>query len=459
VNKFKKGHFMFLSSKSHEGHEVGFLLGAGFDFVFVNDDYVIFSSQGSTTRIGIGPVKSGQEDNLPTGGEWEICSLVDDQKTAIFIGSYTDATRLFNKLKASVVANRPKKSTWKASVAAFGGGVVLAGIFALTVMVCSGSLNRPTTGAENPSQKLLQFIQMMNQRNAGYRNLSGLPDAQNPSGGNTTNPGANAPQKQMPMNIKPNPEPVTQKDGTPVTLGNDIGLPSYSPDLYKDDTQKGPQTAPKSETTDGQNASKDTKADSKPSTVPAPPELKSEKSFEATPKSNSEVSKPDAEKVNTDKPGSGDQSKADNTLKDAVASNLKGMSAEQAADALRKISMLSPDQLQGQSLDSLPVEIQSLIKKAVSDSATKTAPQKTSNATDSASSAPGELTTDGNGVPTKLIILPTPVIDQYRTDDGIASIPENQSWQARGNPTVHLPLPGGGDVKSVDDLKKFGFEP
>lgn len=147
----------------------------------------------------------------------------------------------------------------------------------------------------------------------------------------------------------------------------------------------------------------------------------------------------------------------DGVLKALVAGNLKDMTPEQAADALRKISMLSPEQLNGQSLDGLPPAIQALIKGATVENADVKG--NTNDKANEKKATPGQLTTDEQGVPTKIIILPQPVIDQFRSEDGIASIPENQSWQAKGNPTVRLPLPGGGDIKSVEDLKKFGFAP
>jgi hypothetical protein len=83
--------------------------------------------------------------------------------------------------------------------------------------------------------------------------------------------------------------------------------------------------------------------------------------------------------------------------------------------------------------------------------------QADADASDEPGTAPKDNVQDG--VPTKLIMLPEQVIDGYRGHDGIASLPENSSWQARGNPAVHIPLPGGGDIKSVEDLKAFGVQP
>jgi hypothetical protein len=46
-----------------------------------------------------------------------------------------------------------------------------------------------------------------------------------------------------------------------------------------------------------------------------------------------------------------------------------------------------------------------------------------------------------------------------RTDPyGISDIPEQNSWAATGGNVV-IQLPGGGDIKTPDDLKRFGVEP
>lgn len=56
-------------------------------------------------------------------------------------------------------------------------------------------------------------------------------------------------------------------------------------------------------------------------------------------------------------------------------------------------------------------------------------------------------------------ILPSETVDQFRGPDGISSIPENYSWYARTGGTISIPLPGGGDIKTVEDMLDFGFQP
>lgn len=62
------------------------------------------------------------------------------------------------------------------------------------------------------------------------------------------------------------------------------------------------------------------------------------------------------------------------------------------------------------------------------------------------------------GVPYSIIRLPESVIDKHRGPDGIASIPERNTWASTGN-FVSIPLPGGGDIRTPDDLKEFHLQP
>jgi len=57
-----------------------------------------------------------------------------------------------------------------------------------------------------------------------------------------------------------------------------------------------------------------------------------------------------------------------------------------------------------------------------------------------------------------IVRLPTHVIDSHRDADGIPTIPQENSWVARGG-VVNVPLPGGGDITSPDDFDLFGLEP
>ncbi len=463
---------MNLSLRKMHQNRIGLTLGEGFDFAFTAEDYVIISSAGVWTRIGIGYLDGKEPDN---GGAvkrtWTLESDVGNEHFVLFHGSYQDVHSAFEMLKADLQNYRKQSrpvQTGKSLLSFIGGtSIVLCAFFGLVyglnllpsrglierapIMEQPNGNERDKSGGQPTPEQLLKFMQLMTKGNPDYRALMPLAN-----GTPATNDGSL--QRQLPMSIETTPKAKTpddlKKSEPPVTLGNALGLPSYSPSLYKD-------AAP---------------ADATREAKPAPAQLP-----EKAPQINSEA--PKAEPTNasaSDKvsdavstvPNLKDKPQDENAaLKNSIKDSLKGMSAEQAADALRKISMLSPEQLKGQSLENLPPEIQALIRNAASaqpmaekpptatDQDNTSAKETDKQPEKAASTAPGELSTNENGVPTRLIILPQPVIDQLRTDDGIASIPENQSWQARGNPTVHLPLPGGGDIKTVEDLKKFGFQP
>jgi len=59
----------------------------------------------------------------------------------------------------------------------------------------------------------------------------------------------------------------------------------------------------------------------------------------------------------------------------------------------------------------------------------------------------------------KIVRLSPEVYDKLRDADGIATVPASNSWAATGG-NIQLPLPGGGDIKTPDDLKNdFGLQP
>lgn len=57
-----------------------------------------------------------------------------------------------------------------------------------------------------------------------------------------------------------------------------------------------------------------------------------------------------------------------------------------------------------------------------------------------------------------VVRLPSSAIETFRGRDGIASIPDSNSWVLTdGN--VRLPLPGGGDIRTVESMTEFGLQP
>ncbi|WP_310622302.1 hypothetical protein [Flexibacterium corallicola] len=60
--------------------------------------------------------------------------------------------------------------------------------------------------------------------------------------------------------------------------------------------------------------------------------------------------------------------------------------------------------------------------------------------------------------PNRIIHLPSSVVDKYKQGNGIPTIPEDGTWIGLGN-SVKIPLPGGGDIETEDDMLSFGLEP
>ena len=52
--------------------------------------------------------------------------------------------------------------------------------------------------------------------------------------------------------------------------------------------------------------------------------------------------------------------------------------------------------------------------------------------------------------------LPIEILEYFRDESGIASIPRENSW-IFNNGLITLPLPGGGDIKSEKDFADFGL--
>lgn len=58
----------------------------------------------------------------------------------------------------------------------------------------------------------------------------------------------------------------------------------------------------------------------------------------------------------------------------------------------------------------------------------------------------------------RIVRLPANIINQYRGRDGIASIPEQDTWVANGG-RISIPLPGGGDILEPGNITEFGLTP
>ena len=134
--------------------------------------------------------------------------------------------------------------------------------------------------------------------------------------------------------------------------------------------------------------------------------------------------------------GTAEQSK----LKDKVGQLVKDMSTDEKMRILAQLDEIGGGEITPEILSSLPHEVARILIEA------GLVARPTENP-----DAPG-------GTPYRIIRLPERVLEKYRGKDGIASIPEANTWAATGN-YVSLPLPGGGDIKLPEHMKEFGLNP
>ncbi|MDW9481895.1 hypothetical protein GOB57_24920 [Sinorhizobium meliloti] len=218
----------------------------------------------------------------------------------------------------------------------------------------------------------------------------------------------------------------------------DIGLPAYNPTLYTTGTSQdqavsgGGSTAAGKATISGANNISGASASEQTSK----PEEKAER-VEPKDKAATTEKKPD-EPIEEDEKAKAAQQAA--FQKDAAAAVKRlignGMSDGDVRNLLMNLQQINAggdQEITPEMLRALPEEIAALL-------------------------ADQGMELDGPGGGT-MNILPSEVVDQFRGNDGVATIPENYSWYARTGGPVSIPLPGGGDIKHPDDFKDFGLQP
>jgi hypothetical protein len=385
-----------MTSKAALPASFDFQPGRGYDFAYLNQDQINFVISGMQTRLRIST----------RGDLFTIVSETNEDEFELCSGTYDQIGERFRLITERVFPSGRSKDRLRSrrlllGISAAAMLVFLFGASYLVHPIINGTDSPIVAGHDASLDDLRMLREFLLNREAA----------------------ADAAGKLANLGVQSPGQPTT---GAPVTDGNNaLGVPGYRADLYNDD--KPVQTSPVAKTPNSQVVTATPLGSTAaPAAVTQPVPVQSEAKPAEAPASTGDVA----------------------ALKDKVTSQLKNsnLTKEQAEKALREISMLTPAQLKGASLDNLPPEVRQMLLDEM---------QQDGNANDQA--APKDTVQDG--VPTKLIMLPEQVIDTYRGHDGIASLPENSSWQARGNPAVRLPLPGGGDIKSVEDLKAFGVQP
>jgi hypothetical protein len=243
----------------------------------------------------------------------------------------------------------------------------------------------------------------------------------------------------LPEDNKPAPAPAKDK-----SAAADTAVPAYSPDLYKDQPK----------TTDAGSKSADTTEVSAAMPQPvAEPAVAKTPDVGATVKGAPSVEQPvtaptdpaavlPAQTATPVATNANPKEAAPADPKRAVAEATKGKTASDNAALLQQIQemmKLDPTSITPEMLDKLPHEMAQILRQT--------------GVIDSPASMP-----EKGDAPYAAIRLPEAAIDKFRGKDGIASIPENDTYAALGN-KIPLQLPGGGDIRKPEDLKLFGFKP
>lgn len=163
--------------------------------------------------------------------------------------------------------------------------------------------------------------------------------------------------------------------------------------------------------------------------------------------SSKEAAKPEADPKAETKAASGDdKATADAKSTTRIApSGVAPMSPAEAQELLKTLEQIKSQAAEGgeltpELLKQLPMDVaRQLVGTGI---ATVSAKERTERAQRMA----------------RIVRLPATIINQYRGRDGIASIPEQDSWVANAG-RISIPLPGGGDVLEPGMLKEFGLNP
>ena len=401
--------------------------GLGAEYAFRTEAGLALVSGGHTLRIQIEPLETGEGHRLVLRGA--------DGDVVLASGSARDVYARLSEI------DRQCMSPSKVGVSRKGAYAVLAAFTAVYLVFCHPAAMRPVGmaapgGASGPAgmEQIIERLQKAAEApDASSANPSPAPQA--------------APQLSAPVVDKPDflalPEETSPApagpEASPATKTPDVvkpaALPAYTPDLYKQKTapeapKADPEPKPVAETA---KPVAPAAATTEPATAVPPAALpkEAEKVSAVSPEAPSAV------------PAGTQAGKADPAAAKAVEGAMKsGMDQKDALETLKQLQALTkmdPSDITPEMLSKLPHEIAQQLKDT------------------GVLANPAAMPETGDA-PYKAIRLPEQVFEKYRGKDGIASIPENDTYAALGN-RILLQLPGGGDIRKPEDLEGFGFKP
>lgn len=438
----------------------GFFRGLGAEFAFKTRDGVFIISGGKVLKVVLGAAPDGTSTHV---------TLVDGVDShVIYSGGMEDAARRFVEISNSATDRKSRVHLGRRGTLAFLAAFTAIGL--IYVHACLPS--RSPTASQSDVQELMQTLPTSKDSMLGVP-----PGLLGPTGGL---PGLTGPQASQlgsgsliidkPAFLSLPGEEAAVSKPEARTIETEVedtaaAIPPYSEDLYTKKPQPAesvaaapteqPAAAPEKTTSPVAAAADVPKPEVvATSTAVAEPANEAEAPVEkvvATPVPTTPAvtaspavtpATPNEEKKAEAKHETLSPEQTKKLAQTAVTNMLSsGMSAEQAQTVmaqLERLNTIPPDELTTEMLAGLPHDLVKLLKDSgISD------PKKQE----------GE-----NGVPFAMIRLPEGVIDQFRGKDGIPSIPTNDSYAALGN-KITLQLPGGGDIRTPEDMLGFGFKP
>ncbi len=430
-----------------------FFRGVGAEFVFKTSDGISLVSGGRILKVRVeGPLPGATASRV-------VLDQCNGNQHVLFEGDAVSASAKFVE-----IANDATSKRTSVSVSRKGPYAVLAALTAVYLIFCHPVSRAPSqlAAAQTSASDLDALLKAIPSMAGGAGTLNGLniPSAAlNPSLPIQADPSANSvsPVLDRPSFLslpedevsEAKPDKQDPKDSKEASVA---AIPAYSADLYSKQASKADPSADKAEaaaTKPADDIARSNSADEiaavKVEEKPAAAPVEIAAAPEVPPVADAAESKDSAarvpladmseEKPADDKPDAGDAAKA---AKDAT----KNMSAAETAELLKQIEQMmqmDPTAITPDMLAKLPHEIAQTLRDTGVIGNPEAMPEK------------------GNA-PYAAIRLPPGAIDKFRGKDGIASIPENDTFAALGN-KILLQLPGGGDIRKPEDLRLFGFEP
>ncbi|NTF16820.1 hypothetical protein G6L37_00075 [Agrobacterium rubi] len=415
-----------------------FFRGLGAEFVFKTTDGISLVSGGRVLKVRLeGP--EGEKDTSRV-----VLLEPDNARHVVFEGDALSAARKLVEIGSAATTPRTR-----VNVSRRGLYLGLAAFTALYVIFCHPSTRNAGDTTASELSSLLRDIPALARGGAPGISLPAGISPPVPAEVKASITGSSVLDKpeflSLPEDAPHEEAAAADKDSTEVAAV----IPSYSADLYKPDVK----TINEKATVTAAAAPSPTVEKNEVPKVVAADRPEAAVSADATAASSADVgvkqvgeplkvaaATPSAGSTGAIAPGA---SAASPEEAKAIATNAtKNMDANDTAALLKQIEQMmqmDPTAITPDMLSKLPHDIaQALRDTGVLDN-------------------PGAIPEKGNA-PYAAIRLPEGVIDNFRGKDGIASIPENDTYAALGN-RISLQLPGGGDIRKPEDLMLFGFKP